>query len=501
MHLRGVDLLDPVQTILGVVGAGDVDVVVIVQDGQRTVDALGLADLDRGSIAQGRVLEHRLAVGVGGHFKNVKAVVLAVGAPVVLGRLDGDVHLVQPGADQGGIGCLGSDHTAAAVEATGEGTVLRGDIGGVGGQRGQGLPVGQVVDVGHVPAETDAVPAGFALGDIGGPFLREALGVDQVFGVQFVQPLDAVPVALLRGGADHFTVIGDSNVAALVHVAVALAEAVDEDGGVLVAVVDDAGHGDDAALDTEFALNGGGIVPEGDQHLLELVDGVGHLKAQEVEPLGVDERHIADGLDRGLVHAQLLDPGQGPDVALGVGAHGAVLGVLLKDGLQVGHTGVDVLLQGDDHTLLGVAEQVAVREIGGKNKVGQGVGVGHIQADLVAPLVGLDGSPLDVDVGGFFQPLENGAVVRFRFAACGIAGGAGQGDSLGQRELDGAVHHDGRSRFVAGRALAAAGGQSHGGAGQSGGLEEVAAGNHLFHSFFSFFFLVCVLQGCGAISP
>ena len=89
------------------------------------------------------------------------------------------------------------------------------------------------------------------------------------------------------------------------------------------------------------------------------------------------------------------------------------------------------------------------------------------------------------------------AVVRFRFAACGIAGGAGQGDSLGQRELDGAVHHDGRSRFVAGRALAAAGGQSHGGAGQSGGLEEVAAGNHLFHGVFSFFFLVCVLQGFG----
>src|SRR5699024_6048634 len=142
VHLRGVDLLDPVQTVLGVVGAGDVDIVVVVQDGQRTVDALGLADLDRRCVTQGRVLEHRLAVGIGGHFKNVKAVVLAIGAPVVLSRLDGDVHLVQPGADQGGIGCLGSDHTAAAVEATGEGTVLRGDIGGVGGQIGRGLPVG-----------------------------------------------------------------------------------------------------------------------------------------------------------------------------------------------------------------------------------------------------------------------------------------------------------------------------------------------------------------------
>ena len=94
-----------------------------------------------------------------------------------------------------GLAALAVTTQRPRVEATGEGTVLRGDIGGVGGQRGQGLPVGEVVDVGHVPAETDAVPAGFALGDIGGPFLREALGVDQVFGVQFVQPLDAVPVA------------------------------------------------------------------------------------------------------------------------------------------------------------------------------------------------------------------------------------------------------------------------------------------------------------------
>src|SRR5699024_1059583 len=195
-----------------------------VQDGQRTVDALGLADFHGGLVAQGRVLEHRLAVGVGGHFKDVEAVVLAVGAPVVLGGLDGDVHLVQPGADQGGVGRLGGDHAAPAVEAAGERAVLRGDVGGVGGQRGQRLPVGQVVDVGHVPAEADAVAAGLALGNVGGPLLGEALGVDQVFIVQLVQPLDAVAVALLGGGADHLAVVGDGGVAALVHFAVFLAK-------------------------------------------------------------------------------------------------------------------------------------------------------------------------------------------------------------------------------------------------------------------------------------
>ena len=156
-------------------------------------------------------------------------------------------------------------------------------------------------------------------------------------------------------------------------------------------------------------------------------------------------------------------------MALGVGAHGAVLGVLFKDGLQVGHTGVDVLLQGDDHALVGVAQQVAVREVGGKDEVGQGVGVGHIQADLVAPLVGLNGGPLDVDVGGLFQPLEDGAVVGLRLAAGGVVGSAGQGDGLGQGELDGAGHFDGGGRVIGG-ALAAAGAQGKGGAGNGGGF-------------------------------
>src|SRR5699024_212383 len=121
VHVGGVDLLDPVQTILGVVGAGDVDVVVLVQHRQRTAHAFGLADFHGGGVAQRSVLQHGLAIGVGGHLKDIKLVLLAVGAPVVLGRLDGNVHLVQPGADQGGVGRLGGDHAAAAVEAAGEG--------------------------------------------------------------------------------------------------------------------------------------------------------------------------------------------------------------------------------------------------------------------------------------------------------------------------------------------------------------------------------------------
>ena len=57
---------------------------------------------------------------------------------------------------------------------------------------------------------------------------------------------------------------------------------------------------------------------------LKLVHCGGHRKTEEVQPLGIDEAHVANGLDGGLFCAQLLDPGQCPDVAIAVGAHGAV---------------------------------------------------------------------------------------------------------------------------------------------------------------------------------
>ena len=41
---------------------------------------------------------------------------------------------------------------------------------------------------------------------------------------------------------------------------------------------------------------------------------------------------------------------------------------------------------------------------------------------FIAPLVGLDGGPVDVHIGLLFQTLEDGAVVRFGFAAHREAG-------------------------------------------------------------------------------
>ena len=384
------------------------------------------------------MLEHGLALGVGAHGEDVEAVILAIGAPVVLGGLEGSVHLVQPGADQGGILGHGGDNAAAALEAGGVGGGGGSEVHGVSLQHGQGRPALQGGgDVTHVPGEADTVAAALALGHVGGPVLGEGFHVDQLLLIQLVQPGGALLEALGGGHADHLALVGHGQVLQGVGIAITLAKAVDEDEGVLAAVVDDAGHGDDVAVDVELGFQGSGVVTEGDEDGLELVHGGGHLQAQEVQPRGVDEGHVAQQLDGGVVVAQLLDPGQAPDVALRVPAHGLILRHLLKDLFQVGHILVNIVLQGDDNALLGVLQQIDLAKACVEHEIGQGLGVGHLQLDGVAPLVFLNGPPLHMDVGLLLQALEDGAVV-------GV--GLGAGGELGQA-LDGGLLRQGHGHL------------------------------------------------------
>ena len=233
------------------------------------------------------MLEHGLALVVGAHDEDIELVIFAVGAPVVLRGLQRRVHLVKPGADQGRIlGVGGHNSAAAAVKAGGIGTVLGGEVEHVGLQHGHGLPCAGVRDnvghadfndVGNVPAEADAVAPGLALGNVGGPLLGESVGVDQILGVEFVEPFHALAPALGGGGAENLLVVADDDMAAGIGIAVAFAEAVAEDGAVLVAAADDAGHGDDVAVNAELGLDLVGVIAEGDQHLFKLVGGSGHL--------------------------------------------------------------------------------------------------------------------------------------------------------------------------------------------------------------------------------
>ena len=490
MHIGSVDVLDPVQTILGIVGAGDVHAVVAVQDGQGAAHALRLADFHGRVVAQVGVLQHGLAIGVGAHHKDIEAVILAVGTPVVLGALQRRVHLIQPGANQGGILGVGGHHAAAAIEAGGVGTVAGGQVADVSLQHGQRSPGsgavddlvhGQANDVRHVPAEADAVAAGLALSHVGAPLLGEGLGIEQALGVQLVQPLHALAVALGGSGADDLALVGDDDVTAVIGIAVALAEAVGQHAAVLIAGAHDAGQGDDVAFDVELSLQLVSVVTERQQHLLELVNGGGHLQAQEVQPGHVDEGHVADGLDGGLLIAQLLDPGQRPDVAVLVGAHGAILGSLLEHLAQVGHILVDVILHVDDDALLGVLQQVGITEAGGEHELGEGLDVGHLQGDLVAPLVALDGLPGHMDVGLLLQTLEDGAVVGLRLGARGVVDQAADLSGLCQGELQGSRIHL-QAGLAAGRSgAAAAAGQQHHRHGQ--GQNDSKNFAHVAHTF------------------
>ena len=115
-------------------------------------------------------------------------------------------------------------------------------------------------------------------------------------------------------------------------------------------------------------------------------------------------------------------------------AHCSVLRSLFEDCLEVRHVLVDIFFDVDDGTLLRIFQQVSVAEAGVEDELRECLDVGHFKLDLVAPLVGLDRLPVDVDVGLLFKTFEDRTVVRLRFGRGRIADHTGQGYFLFQRE-------------------------------------------------------------------
>ena len=219
-----------------------------------------------------------------------------------------------------------------------------------------------------------------------------------------------------------------------IGIAVAFTKTVAEDGAVFIAAVDNACERNDVAVNVELGFECIRVVTESDENLFKLIDSSGNFEAEELKPCEVDERHVADSLDSSLVATELLNPGQSPDMAVFICAHGAVFGCLLKDFAQIGHILVNVLFYMDNGTLLGILQQVSVTELCIEHKLRQRLDIGHLKADFVAPLIALDGSPVDVDVGCLFETFEDGAVVGFRLTAGREIGQAANLNLLCQRE-------------------------------------------------------------------
>ena len=399
------------------------------------------------------------------HLEDVVLGGVAVGAPVVLHRLDRIIELVDPLGGERRVGVGAGDDAAADLKAHG---VLAGDgLFAVGVlQRGQGHVVVGGAGAGVVPRHEQAVAVAGRLGDVGVVVLGEDFGVDEALGVEGVQPFETGDDALVRQGVDHLFVVGDHIVVGVV----AVAEGAEQHAHVLIAAVHDEG---------ERQAVGMGLL-EGAQHLGELVGGGGHIQAQLIQPGFVDPGNAADGLDGFLAAAQLLDPGEGVDVAVGGGDEGAVLGIFVQHLLQVGHVLVDEVIHRDDGAVLGVAQQVVLAHLGVKDHVGQFL-LGQGQLLFLAELVVHVDRPVDVDVGGFLQPLGDQTVVDLLPGEGGLMGQRREGDGLAQGEGGrGRIHR--RGGAVLARTAAGQGAQRQGG-GAGQGQRPFGNGFHTVSPF------------------
>ena len=191
VHIWCVVVLDPVQSILRVVWAGNIYTVVLIQDCQRSIDTLRLSYFHRGSVSKRRMLQHIVSVFILSKHEDIKVIILAIRTPVILRGLERVVHLVEPCAHKRGILCDSRHNTASAVIAAGVGTVAGSEHPlAVLLQRRQGDIVFQIVNVRRIPAEEHAVAMGFALCHIGRPVMGEGFGIDQFLLIQGMQPCD-----------------------------------------------------------------------------------------------------------------------------------------------------------------------------------------------------------------------------------------------------------------------------------------------------------------------
>ena len=105
-----------------------------------------------------------------------------------------------------------------------------------------------------------------------------------------------------------------------------------------------------------------------------------------------------------------------------VSAHCTVFRSLFEDLQQVRHILVDIFFKVDDDTLLRIFEQVGIIEAGREDEFRKRLEVGHLKSDLVTPLIAGDRIPIDMDIGLFFQSLEDRPVVRIGFSTSRIVG-------------------------------------------------------------------------------
>ena len=247
-----------------------------------------------------------------------------------------------------------------------------------------------------------------------------------------MEPLDPFLIALLHRRVYHFPFVRHREVVR--RIAITLSEAVNQEGRILIPVVDDEGHGDYASFNLKFLLDLIRVIPEGDQHLLQLIHRLRHLKPKEVQPLFIDIGDSAYGLNRFLSLAQLLDPGEGINMAVRSGTHRTVFRIFFKYRLQVRHVFVDQVFQRNDDALLRITEQIVIVHPCRKQAVRKISELGQSQIFLIRELIVHEAGPVDMHVGLLLQPLKNQLFIRFLRCRCRCAGNKGKLPCFRQRK-------------------------------------------------------------------
>ena len=204
-------------------------------------------------------------------------------------------------------------------------------------------------------------------------------------------PLQASLVLLAGVGVAHGAVLVDQ-IAGAVHIGHA-------EGGQEVHAQTDASEGN---LIVGVAVAVGVLLLEGGQHSHQLVHGGGHFQAQVLQPLHVDDRHVAG--HGALGHAG----GQGVDMPVGGGGDGLERRHFLKGLRQVGHVLRNQVLQGEE--ILHVVDDVGLVEgLETQHHVGQHTLAASQQNGLlVAPVVGGHNLPFNLHVGFLLQVHQEG---------------------------------------------------------------------------------------------
>ena len=246
------------------------------------------------------MFQHFFTVFIFAQFKDIKPIILTIGSPVILRRLERVIHLIQPCTYQSRIFGNCSYYTASTVISTGKRTILRSNISCISSQCRKRNPILKIIDIGNIPAEAYTVTSGFSFGYISGPFLSKCLRIDQTLFIQRMQPCDTIFKSLLCCRTDDFQIVSNRNMSSLICITVTFSEAIDEDTRILTTIIYDTGHRNDTSINIKFCLQFRSMVTERNQNLFKFIYSCRHFQSKEIQPFFIDEAHIINSLNCGL---------------------------------------------------------------------------------------------------------------------------------------------------------------------------------------------------------